>query len=94
MTKKALEITKACAVVWQNVEYLKDAKGIGDAELARAINRSTSTLTNRRSHPKNTTLEDLIKLGKYFGVEPASLLLPLIPQLAKAIGEEYESEGN
>ena len=80
MNKKTLEITKACTIVWQNVDYLKDCKRVTDADVARALNRSKQTVVNRRAHPKNTTLEDLVRLGRYFEVEPAALLMPFIPQ--------------
>lgn len=89
MNKKSLEITKQCAIVWQNIEYLKDSKRITDAELARAVNKSKQTIVNRRAHPRNTTLEDLIKFGQYFGVNPASLLVPFVPQ-AVAPMDEFE----
>lgn len=92
MTKKQLEITKKCSIVWQNVEYLKGVKGVTDAELSKAVNRSKATLVNRRQHPKNTTLEDLVKLGRYFEVEPASLLLPFMPNTAPTIEECVEDD--
>lgn len=90
MNKKTLEITKACAIVWQNVDYLKDSKRVTDTDVARALNRSKQTVVNRRSHPRNTTLEDLIKLGRYFEVEPASLLMPFIPQVPPRIDDEND----
>nr|DAH82264.1 MAG TPA: SOS-response transcriptional repressor [Caudoviricetes sp.]DAK63795.1 MAG TPA: SOS-response transcriptional repressor [Bacteriophage sp.] len=78
MNRDQLTLTKQCAIVWQNVEYLKSLKGATDTDIARAINRSVQTVVNRRSHPRNTTVDDLIKLGKYFKIPPASLLMPLV----------------
>lgn len=93
MKKKALEITKKCSIVWQNVEYLKGITGSKDSDVARALGRSPRTVSNRRSHPRNTTLEDLIKLGEYFEVSPESLLLPFAPAHVKTI-EEAMAEKN
>ena len=78
MNRDQLTLTKQCAIVWQNVEYLKSLKGVTDTDIARAMNRSVQTVVNRRAHPRNTTVDDLIKLGKYFKIPPASLLMPLV----------------
>lgn len=92
MKKKALEITKKCSIVWQNVEYLKGITDSKDSDIARALGRSPQTVSNRRSHPRNTTLEDVVKLGEYFGVSPESLLIPFAPAQVKTIEETMENE--
>lgn len=87
MSKKQ-SINQQCEVFWDNVEYLKGVKNCTDSDIARAMGRTPQTVYNRRYHPRTTTLDDVFKLGRYFDINPASLLVPLAPANIPSVKEE------
>lgn len=86
MTNTPSDINTRCSVFWANVEYFKDMYHITNREIARILGCSEQTIINRHTHPRQTTLEEVVKIASKFGIdEPASLLVPMIPSLPRAI---------
>jgi HTH-type transcriptional regulator/antitoxin HigA len=56
------------------VEHLIEAKGVSQIEVARGAKISPSTLSDVLAGRRGLSLENMKRLGRYFGVDPAVFL--------------------
>lgn len=59
--------------VWANVEKLRYEKGVTYERLGVAMRLNTRSVTNRKAKPIKITLEEMIRLADFFGIEVKEL---------------------
>jgi transcriptional regulator with XRE-family HTH domain len=76
----------------KNLHYLRESKGLKQAEIKAAIGIERTTWNNYETGVSNPNLEGLVSIAKYFGVSEHDLLHTDLKKLAHPIAKKSDTE--
>lgn len=77
---------------WKNIDYLQAQHDMTNTTMAQTLGISKSTLCNRRNKAQDTTLKEVIRAARYFGIPAEALLVPFVPVEVAAYDPDIEEE--